>query len=303
MIKYSFYLSSGSVSRQARPIYKDDLSLEYAFEQGQMFRRSTLSGELVFMGEDYTFIMSKAFDARIGIEIKVQWTENGVAQSYWKGYFYRTDCTINVDDRKISVKPTTDDKYNKILAGLDKEYDLIKLNPAIQPVNLTRRPMIQIYAAGDSVVSCFLAGMQWEQDANEETNDGKLRNDFHFARVDDYAEIQFTGSVPSGLDGVFIGTYPQTAATGEWRCFENEQQQYYISYFQSTRWVEEQCEYTNGLRVYSVSDPNNELWELRQSKWSTDPDDDYKPIPSELTLHSERTGVADLTGTTIETPV
>ena len=303
MIGYGFYISCGNESRKARPIFKDDLSLDYAFEQGQMFRRSSLSGDLIFVGDDYSFIMAQAFDARIEVDITAKWSDEGIAQSYWKGYFYRTDCTIDEDDKKINVKPTTNDRYNKILAGLNKEYDLIKLSPAIQPVNLTRRPMVQIYAAGDSVVSCFLAGMQWEQDANEETNDGKLRNDYHFAKVDVYAEIQFTNNPPEGLQGVFIGTYPQTAATGEWRIFENEEQMYYISYFQSTRWVEEQCEYTNGLRVYAYSDPNNELWELRQSKWSTDPDGDYKPIPSELTLVSERTGVDNLTGTTIETAV
>lgn len=303
MIQYRYYLSCGMVSRQARPIFKDDLSLEYAFEQGQMFRRSTLSGDMAFVGEDYDFIMAMAFDAKIDFLITVRWSERGLWYSYWRGYFYRTDCTINIDDRKVTVKPTVNDRYNKILAGLDKEYDLIKLDPAIQPVNLTRRPMVQIYASGDSVVSCFLAGMQWEQDANVETSEGKLRDTYHFAKVDDYAEIQFTGTVPSGLGGVFIGTIPQTSATGEWRRFENEAQQYYISYFQEYTHVDEQFNYKNGLRVYAEADPSTVLWVFEQDKWTQDPDDDYDPIPDDFTMRSTREGVDALTAEMIQTPV
>ena len=64
-----------------------------------------------------------------------------------------TDCTVNNDDKLITVQPDTDDEYNDVLAGIEKEYNLIELAPEINFVTIRKRPLIQIYVPGDSVVS------------------------------------------------------------------------------------------------------------------------------------------------------
>lgn len=67
----------------------------------------------------------------------------------------KTDCEWNDDDKKCTVQPDALDEYNDVLAGLDKEYNLIPLAPAITRMTLQKRPLIQVYLPGDSVVSCF----------------------------------------------------------------------------------------------------------------------------------------------------
>lgn len=69
----------------------------------------------------------------------------------------KTDCTFNDDDKTVEVQPETVDEYNNVLAGLEKEYNLIELAPEIQFINIKKRPLIQIYVPGDSIVSCFWA--------------------------------------------------------------------------------------------------------------------------------------------------
>ena len=72
MAKYRFILSNGSTTHNAIPIWKSDMAKEYAFEQGKMFRRSNLSDALLFLGDDYDFIMSQAFTTKILITIQAE---------------------------------------------------------------------------------------------------------------------------------------------------------------------------------------------------------------------------------------
>ena len=65
---------------------------------------------------------------------------------------------IRDSDKKVTVQPDTIDDYNEVLAGLEKEYNLITLAPSIQRITINKRPLIQIYVPGDSIVSCFLGG-------------------------------------------------------------------------------------------------------------------------------------------------
>lgn len=69
----------------------------------------------------------------------------------------KTDCTFTDYDKKVVVQPDAIDDYNDVLAGLEKEYNLIALAPTIQRITINKRPLIQIYVPGDSVVSCFWA--------------------------------------------------------------------------------------------------------------------------------------------------
>ena len=158
MVRYKWYVTCGE-TRNCFPNWKDDLALEYALESGQQFLRAQLSGSLTFLNADYTWIMGKSFGSKFTVQLRVQWQDGGSYSVYWTGVFYHTDCTINTDDKILTVKPTVDDRYTKILAGLDKEYDLIKLKTANTYVKYNRRPLLQVYTLGEDVVSCFLGGM------------------------------------------------------------------------------------------------------------------------------------------------
>lgn len=161
---YKFTLSVNGQSQQAYPVYKDDLAIDYALEQNQEFYRGKLSGKLTFQKDDYLFIQSKAFDTQFDVVISISYDGGQTWVVYWSGQFWKTDCQFNKDDQTATVTPNVKDRYNEVLAGMEKEYNLIDLVPEMIPVNYDKRPMIQIYVPGQRTVACFLSGMWWEQE-------------------------------------------------------------------------------------------------------------------------------------------
>ena len=297
----SYTAGNQTFTRVARPIWKDDLSKEYAFETGQYFRRATLSGNITFLGADYDWIMAVPFGTKINVEIQVRWSEVSAYQNYWNGSFHITDCTVNTDDKTIVVKPDVEDKYNKILAGLDNEYDLIKLKPAAQYVSLKRRPLLQIYTLGESIVSCFCGGMAWEQDVNDTQASGQqLQDDYHFGVVGELEQISFTNP-PSELTNGFIGSWSHGDAQGEWPDFSNEENVYYMTYYQRYEQGSALWRYTNGLHIYDVA-TNTLIWEFEQENIAAY-DIGYLAIPSTFTMVAKVEGKSNLsaswTGTSI----
>lgn len=298
MIRYKWVVTCGGDMRQCYPNWKDDLALDYALESGQQFLRAQLSGGITFLNDDYEWIMGKSFGAKFSIILTVQWQEGGTYYLYWSGVFYHTDCTINTYDKILTVKPTADDRYTKILAGLDKEYDLIKLKTPTQYVMYMRRPLLQVYTLGESMVSCFLGGMAWEQEVtNSDASESQMTDDYHFTNIGEFANvtIQFP---PSGMENGFFGTWQhRSSAVGEWRDMSSDQGEYYMTYFQSYTNDDPNYNYyvTNGLRIYpSGADmiPSNVMWEFSQ----TFPSDilAYPAIPGTFTLQSKVLGIGDL---------
>lgn len=161
---YKFTLSANGTTQQAFPIYKDDLAKDFEKESNQEFFRAKLSGNLTFESNDYAFIVSKAFDTQFVLEIFISYNAGQTWTSYWRGTFWKTDCEFDGDEQTVKVKPTVWDQYNDVLAGMDKEYNLIELTPEITPVKADKRPMIQVYVPGQTVIGCFLSGMWWEQE-------------------------------------------------------------------------------------------------------------------------------------------
>lgn len=197
--------------RKANPIYKDDLAKEYELETNQRFYRAKLSGKISFIRDDYDFINTRPFDYEFLYGIDKSNDGGKTWVPYFSGKFMKTDCTFVDYDKKVTVQPDTIDEYNDVLAGLEKEYNLITLAPAIQRITINKRPLIQIYVPGDSVVSCFLGGTNWEQDANATTDQNALIQTYHFALCNILKEIQITSH---GSPAVIAGLYTGRMATG-----------------------------------------------------------------------------------------
>lgn len=193
------------------PNYKDDLAKEYELETNQRFYRAKLSGKLSFIRDDYDYINNKPFDTTFLLLIEKSNDGGKTWTSYYSGQFMKTDCTFIDYDKKVTVQPDTIDEYNDVLAGLEKEYNLITLAPAIQRITINKRPLIQIYVPGDSIVSCFLGGTNWEQDANATTDQNALVRTYYFALCNILKEIQITSH---GSPAVISGLYTGRMATG-----------------------------------------------------------------------------------------
>lgn len=204
---YKFELTINGTTERAYPIYNNELSLSFEKETGQEFFRRKLSGELEFQSVDYRRIVSAAFDTRFGLVIFISYDAGVTWLTYWSGEFWKTDCKFDADTETVTVTPSVKDQYTAVLAGIEKEYNLIDLAPEIMPVTADKRPMIQVYVPGQTVISCFLSGMWWEQECEAvtdvsrltEVGDGKL----NFALNSSAKIVEITGG--AGLPDVMIG--------------------------------------------------------------------------------------------------
>ena len=203
-ILYRFSINGQRVN----PNYKQDLSKEYEMESGQQFFRAKLSGKLSFLREDYDWLDAQDFSTEFVLLVEEsldggkKWTE------YYKGKFMKTDCTWDEDNKKCEVQPDIYDQYNDVIAGLDKEYNIIPLAPEMTSLTIMKRPLIQVYIPGDDVVSCFLGGTYWEQEVTESVNDLEdLRSKYYFAMASSLTEITVTGidGAPSIYNGLYVG--------------------------------------------------------------------------------------------------
>lgn len=197
----SYY--SDYVTPIAYPVYKDDLAKDFEKESNQEFFRAKLSGNLSFVGPDYDWIVGRAFDFQFVITVFISYNAGQTWTEYWRGTFWKTDCDFDDDAKTVSVKPTVWDQYNDVLAGMDKEYNLIELAPEIVPVKADKRPMVQVYVPGQSVVGCFLSGMWWEQEAEPESDETKLVNDFKFSLNKVFTIADVSGSMSPQLPAIF----------------------------------------------------------------------------------------------------
>lgn len=234
---YEFELSATlngkTTHRQVKPIYSDELSIDISKETNEEFFRKSLSGKLTFVRDDFDFINSQGFESEFELRILISRNLGESFAQYWTGKFWKTDCEFNLDDKIISVKPEVSDEYSAVLAGMDKEYDLINLAPEMQPITITKRPMIQVYVPGQSVIACFLSGMYWETDCEEVDNTSDLVNKYHFAKVATGLVAETSGNVTPKLPDAFIGGVESDMA-GSFKAFSIAKDNYIYAYSYKT---------------------------------------------------------------------
>jgi hypothetical protein len=257
------------------PVYKDDLSLVYEMESQQRFFRAKLSSKIDFVAGDADVIVAAPFGTDFIIDMEISGDMGLTWAQYYRCHFHKTDCTINYDDRKVTVQPDTLDQYNDILAGLDKEFNLIELAPAIQPIGLTKRPMFQIWVSGESIVSCLCGGNAFEQDMME-TGENRVR-ECHFGSLDASWEFNFQDPPVSGFGSPFVGFF-----NGNGSEFWSNDTTYYLKYFEYSEPITDTgyIGWFNGIRIIETA-TGNVIWEFEQEKLSGY-EDDYKDIPAEL---------------------
>ena len=219
---YRHILTIGTDDYVVHPVYKDDMALDYALESQQLFYRAELSGKMDFVGEDASLIIGQPFTTEYVLTIQSSSDFGLTWSNFHVSKFYQTDCTISLDDLKVTVKPAVKDRYQKVLDGLEKEYNLIELLPVIEPIKLTRRGIIQIYGRGDSVITNIYTGISWEQDFDLQGAE-PTGSPFHFAKIANRVTMTFNNP-PAGLEGVFSGT---EASNGLFR-LDNGLGEYYI---------------------------------------------------------------------------
>lgn len=186
----------------ASPVYNGNLALNYEMEQGQRFFRAKLNGKLTFYREDFTLIMAQPFGTVFYLYMEKSTDPAGLTFApYYKSKFTITDCTVNLDDRLITVQPQTTDQYDEVLAGMDNEYNLITLAPAMNGVTISKRPLVQVYVAGSDFLNNYIAGTSWEQSCTANDNKNELGHVYWFGLDTIFCRIEVANA------GDITGTY------------------------------------------------------------------------------------------------
>lgn len=194
---YSPYFTS----RDVNPIYSSQ-KLEYGKESNYEFYRRKLKGQLTLLKDDYDYINGLDLDTEFFLEV----INDSIDFDKYIGYFFKTDCKFNADDRIVKFSTSTLDDYGKVLAGLQKTYNLVDLVPSTESVTLTRRPMIQFYTLGDRVVTNVLGSSSWEQEIQiDPVFNGNDMSDYKFTLS--YAAKLIPLSAASGLSTDVTGDY------------------------------------------------------------------------------------------------
>lgn len=281
-IQYRFIIQYGenSEQREVHPTYKNDLSKEYELESNQQFFRQKLSGKLAFIRDDYDFLNEQDFNTEFILLLQESKDGGKTWDNFYQGKFMKTDCTWNDDDKKCEVNPNVYDEYNDVIAGLDKEYNLIKLSPEIKRLIIQKRPLIQVYLPGESVISCFLGGTYWEQDVIEATDDEEyLVKKCYFANTSQHQEIIVKESPYEDLTNqIYIGSTKEGYSSSS---------NYKLEYFEfmKTEYDEENryvATLYNGLKLYKGDKVG---WQFTQYKMYYDNyNPQYKVLPKTATL-------------------
>ena len=219
MIKYRFRIGQAPVvdgemdltyspTRVALPIYGNDLSKDYVSEEGKFLFRAKLSSPLKFVHNDFDFINTLPIDGVAIVHIDISYDGGETWQIYYKGQFAKTNCEIDYDSRVISASLTTIDNYEGVLAGINKEFDLIRLAPQTCAVDFKKSALLQFYNLGDTKITNYLGGRTWEQECEAVEDANVLTGTHHFSPTIMVREINIVDDGrPSGTYSIVEGRY------------------------------------------------------------------------------------------------
>lgn len=164
------------------PYVNNETALQYSKETNEQFYRAKLNSNLDFRFE-YDYIIGAGYDA-VHIVVLESYNESTAEyEEIWRGRFTLTDCTVNVDTRSITVTPDTIDNYTEVMAHIQDEYNMIKLKPKVQPIDILIRPCLQLYSINDSKLTNYIGESYWEADCNQIGSRTDLTDTYHFSKI------------------------------------------------------------------------------------------------------------------------
>lgn len=169
---YRFIITVGMDLFETSPIWGEDAALKQTREDDQVFFRPELTGSFRFVRGDFDQIIAAAtLEDEIFLTVE-EFT--GTWDLVGEGIFTLADCEIDHDHRNLLVKIAPADKYREVMAAMDKEFDLVRLEVPRVSVQIATQPVFQIYFPGATYLNNYLNGTQWEQPVIEPLNEGEL---------------------------------------------------------------------------------------------------------------------------------
>lgn len=188
-IENKFYIKVGDngVLHEVYPHYKQ-LKKKLKKENNQMFFRESLDGKINLFGQDYLLVKNASIESTIYFYVYRGQTLFASAS------FNKSDCKFDHFKKSVELKLKYNDKYSKILDAYENTYDLIKLAPALTPITLTKRCVVQIYIQGEKTLSNYAGGTYWETDVDEQVDDEEaLTRKYYFSKGPKFVEVDLQG--------------------------------------------------------------------------------------------------------------
>jgi hypothetical protein len=237
--KYKIQLQINGTTYDVSPIWREGTKLQYTQEQDLTFAdlRGQIQETFIFKRADFDLIDSQDFTTKFTLLV-LESIDNGMNYTPlpFIGEFYKTNCEFDLDNKEISVKIQTDDKYRRVYPGLEKEQDLIQLGPEVNELLYNRQAVLQIHSLNTNILMNYQAGTYWEQifdrdaypptpgDVNSGYSSFPLTNYYKFGQPYSRYFIPGSGSLSPDVSGIYI---PATTTAGNiWR----EDGAYYINF-------------------------------------------------------------------------
>jgi hypothetical protein len=202
--RLSRFESSVEVFRNINPRYNNSVSLKFNKDEGNLFFRSLLEGDIELVGSDYTYVESLPFREPIYLHVA---DSSGTLPSY-KGLFFKTDCTFDQDNKSVVVKTAPFDDYRKILEGQNKTFNLSGEGLVLDSVDFYKKPLLQIYILGSSFVTNVSNGVSFTESIKTlPIHLPVSMAQFNFTEVSSFFEIPSTYAPQLGVDVTGKYTY------------------------------------------------------------------------------------------------
>lgn len=196
--KYKFLLDGSEVF----PSFGQGASLEQTKESGFVFLRERFNGTLRFINDDYEIIKYESKGHKFALTIQKK--SAGVFTDYRFLFFYKTDCSFDIERKTVIVQPTLIDGYEKIVDGLNKEFSVLDLDIPTVQLNHVKQPLFQIYLPGSDLITNYLGGLVWEQATTvEESNSTNLVNNYKFTAGERRYYIPGEGVIDEDVSGYY----------------------------------------------------------------------------------------------------
>lgn len=215
------------------PIYGDKLSIKHSMPDDERYYKESFNGTLKFVCDDYSWIMDVVdgvtrFNTIYELELMMQ------TQIVTTLKFVITDCEVDEDNGIITVKPSTKSRYDDLLNGLDREFNLVDLNPAIYNLEWYKRAIIQVYVGGEDTITNFLGSIHWEQETAKKVSDWQeLYDVYHLYQCAAYREVTITGSDTS-VNDTYYGAASTNTYVFDYDLFPIESNGYKVHFHSET---------------------------------------------------------------------
>lgn len=181
----------------------------YERESSEMYLRAKLQGDIHFMAGTFDKLASLNMNNSVILNIYKKNTQTGNYDTYYSTQrFTKADCTFDYDKRQVSPGLAPNDQYTRVLAAMNTEYDLQKLNSNWCSAKYKIPPLKQFYVYGAGQVtnvigeSFFNTDVEFPDPEEGQTYFHVLRL-HNFARAAFYTELRYHQILPELTDGRF----------------------------------------------------------------------------------------------------